>query len=57
MKYGKEEFVPYAYQIGSITKTFTGAMIAYEEARGKIDMMQCAMRMMAQRTQIYWDIC
>lgn len=37
---GKEEFVLYAYQIGSITKTFTGAMIAYEEARGKIDMMQ-----------------
>lgn len=37
---GKEDFVPYTYQIGSITKTFTGAMMAYEEARGKIDMAE-----------------
>lgn len=36
---GREEFIPYTYQIGSITKTFTGAMIAYEEAKGNLDMM------------------
>lgn len=35
---GKQEFVPYTYQIGSITKTFTGAMIAYEEEKGKISL-------------------
>lgn len=34
---GKQEFVPYTYQIGSITKTFTGAMIAYEEEKGLED--------------------
>ena len=31
---GREAFSDYMYQIGSITKTFTGAMIAYEESRG-----------------------
>lgn len=38
--HGREDFVPYTYQIGSITKTFTGAMIAYEEAKGNIDLME-----------------
>lgn len=33
---GKEAFFPYMYQIGSITKTFTGAMIAYEENLGEL---------------------
>ena len=36
--HGREEFIPYTYQIGSITKTFTGAMIAYEEAKGNLGM-------------------
>lgn len=37
---GRQEFIPYTYQIGSITKTFTGAMIAYEEAKGNLDLME-----------------
>ena len=35
---GKQEYEEYQYQIGSITKTFTGAMLAREEQLGSIEL-------------------
>lgn len=35
---GKQEYEEYQYQIGSITKTFTGAMLAGEEQLGRIEL-------------------
>ena len=35
---GREDYQPYTYQIGSITKTFTGAMTAYEQAKGNLKL-------------------
>lgn len=37
---GKQDYKAYTYQIGSITKTFTGAMAAYEEARGNLELSE-----------------
>lgn len=37
-KDGKKDFVEYKYQIGSITKTFTGAMLAKEVYDGKMSL-------------------
>lgn len=37
---GRKESVLYRYQIGSITKTFTGAMLAYEEAGKSVDLSE-----------------
>lgn len=35
---GRQEYSPQTYQIGSITKTFVGAMVAFEESKGNLSL-------------------